>query len=101
MSATYAAVTAAMDAAVVSLGNGDYAAARDKALAAQAILSILPDTSRNTSGGGSDGVTWDRVAVSQFVDRVTKLANISLGVQVQKVQTQPLLGVGVNQIGLY
>jgi hypothetical protein len=59
-----------MTEATTALGLGDYATARDKALAAQAIASILPDTNRVTGGGGTQGLTWDRTAISQFIDRV-------------------------------
>ena len=101
MAATFAAITALMDSAVAYMSAGDYAAARDKALAAQGILSVLPNTSRNTSGGGSDGLNWDRVALSQFVENCTKLASARLGVQASNVVTQPLTSEGVNQIGVW
>jgi hypothetical protein len=34
---------------------------------------FLPDTSRSTGGGGSQGVNWDRVALTTFLDRVQRL----------------------------
>lgn len=99
---TYADIVTNMTAAVTALGNGDYAEARNKALAAQALLSILPDTSRSTGGAGSQSLTWDRVAVSTFLDRVQRLLNGSQGVQVSKVQLQPLCGqASSQQLGLF
>ena len=44
MAVTYAAITTLMDAAVTAMASADYATARDKVLAAQAILSVLPNT---------------------------------------------------------
>jgi hypothetical protein len=72
--------------AVTAMASNDYATARDKALAAQALASVLPDTSRSAGDGGSQSLTWDRVAISQFVDRVQRLYNSSAGIQVSKVQ---------------
>lgn len=101
MAATFAAIETLMDAAVAAMANGDYLAARDKALAAQGILSVLPNTTRNSSGGGSDGLTWDRVALSQFVANAIKLANAKQGISVSKVALQPLPGSGPNQLGVW
>jgi len=101
MAVTFATITALMDSAVAYMAVGDYASARDKALAAQGVLSVLPNTNRNSSGGGSDGLNWDRVALSQFVENCTKLANARLGMQTSKVVCQPLTTDGVNQIGVW
>jgi len=101
MAVTYSVVTTLMDAAVAALAAADYQTARDKAIAAQGVLSAIPDTTRGTSGGGSDGVTWDRVALSQFITQCTKLANAKQGIGVSKVQVQPLQAMGVNQIGIW
>jgi hypothetical protein len=101
MAATFAAIETLMDAAVAAMAAADYGTARDKALAAQALLSVLPNTSRNSSGGGSDALTWDRVAVSQFVANAIKLANASRGIVESKVRLQPLPGAGVNQLGVW
>ena len=86
----YSDITTLMEAAVAALADGDYGPARNKALAAQGLLSVLPDTSRSTGGGGSQGVTWDRVALTTFLDRVQRLLNGSAGIQVSKVQIEPL-----------
>ena len=98
---SYAAVSTAMDAAVTALGLGDYATARDKALAAQAVLSILPDTQRNAGGGGQENMTWDRVAVSQFIDRMQSLANSAKGITTSNVVKCPLSVQGVSQAGIW
>lgn len=87
----YSDISALMSAAVTAMGNGDYATARDKALAAQALLSVTPDTNRQIAGGGTQGLTWDRVALTQFVDRLQKLLNASTGIGVSKVV---ICGVG-------
>lgn len=87
---SYSAVTALMDDAVSAMGTGDYATARDKALAAQALMSVIPDTTRDNSGGGSQQMTWDRVALSQFVDRVQRILNGSVGISVSKVVIDPV-----------
>ena len=101
MAVTYAAITTLMDDAVTAMASADYATARDKALAAQAVLSVVPNTTQNTSGGGSNGVTWDRVALSQFVANAIKLANASQGISTSQVALQPLTNVGGTQIGVW
>lgn len=90
-----------MDAAQAALVASDYTTARNQALAAQGVLAILPDTNRNTSGGGSDSVTWDRVAISKFIDMLTRLSNSQRGVGVSRVNIVPMPGLGPNQIGVY
>ena len=101
MAITYAAIEALMDDAVAAMAAADYLTARDKALAAQGLLSALPNTSRNSSGGGSDALTWDRVALSEFVRNAIKFANAKHGFSTSKVVYQPLPGRGVNQIGVW
>lgn len=88
----YSDITTLMEAAVAAMADSDYGTARDKALAAQALLSVTPDTTRNSAGGGSQQLTWDRVALSQFVDRVQKLLNGSTGIGVSKVVICPVMG---------
>jgi hypothetical protein len=75
-----------MEAAVAYVAAGNYAAARDKALAAQALASVLPDTSRSAGDGGSQSLTWDRIAISQFTDRMQRLTNGAAGIQVSLVE---------------
>lgn len=100
MAISYATITTLMEAATTALAAGDYATARDKALAAQGVLAILPDTSRNSSGGGSDSATWDRVALSTFLENATRLANAQLGVQSSVVRLQPLSFDGKPVLGV-
>ena len=90
-----------MVSATSALAAGNYASARDAALGAQALLSITPDTSESTDGGGSRGMTWDRVALSQFIDRMQKLLTGSTGVIVSKVVIQPVCGSGPQQLGTW
>lgn len=97
----YSDISTLMTAATTAMAAGDYAAARDSALAAQALLSITPDTSRQSAGGGSQSLTWDRVALSQFVDRVQKLLNSATGMGVSKVVLDPLDVDGVSQVGIW
>lgn len=89
----YSDITTAMGLAVTALAAGDYATARDKALAAQAMASVLPDTNRSAGDGGSQGVSWDRTAISEFVDRMQKLANSAAGIGVSKVTLHRVTGV--------
>lgn len=97
----YADVTAAMNAAQTALGLGDYATARDKALAAQAFLAILPDVNRDTGGGGSQATTFDRRSIADFITTATRLANSSHGIGVSKVRIRPLHGEGCVQPGVW
>lgn len=90
-----------MTDATTALGLGDYATARDKALAAQGLAAILPDTNRVTGSGGTEGLTWDRAAISQFIDRMQKLLNSKTGMQTSKVVYRPLQNEGVSQIGIW
>jgi hypothetical protein len=85
MAISFSTIADYMTAATTALAGGDYAGARNNALAAQALASVLPDTNRSSGMGGSQGLIWDRVAISQFVDRVQRLLNSSDGVQVSKV----------------
>lgn len=101
MAITYADIEALMNDAVAAMATADYLTARDKALAAQGLLSALPNTSRNSSGGGADALTWDRVALSQFVSNAIKFANAKHGISTSKVVYQPLPGRGVNQLGVW
>lgn len=98
---SFAAISTAMDSATTYLIAGNYALARDYALKAQALASILPDTTRSTGGGGSQGLTWDRVAITTFLDRVQRLLNSSAGIQVTKICTQPVDGTSPSQIGIW
>lgn len=82
---SYAAVTTAMTAATTALAAGDFATARNQALTAQALMSVIPDTVRNSGGGGSQEMTWDRVAISNFIDRMQKLLNSTSGMTSSKV----------------
>lgn len=97
----YSDITTYMAAATTALAGGDYASARDNALAAQALASVLPDTQRSAGDGGQQGLSWDRVAISQFVDRCQRLLNSSVGVQVSKARTLPVCGSGPSQLGLW
>lgn len=90
-----------MDTAQASLAAGDFITARNSALAAQGMLALLPDTTRNSSGGGSDGVTWDRIAIDKFVSVLTRLSNSHRGVQVSRVNLVPLPGERPSQIGVW
>ena len=99
MAVTYAAITTLMDAAVTAMASADYATARDKALAAQAILSVLPNTTNQSSGGGQNTMSWDRVALSKFIENCTRLAAAQQGVQTTLVNLQPLTNSGGNQLG--
>jgi hypothetical protein len=98
---SYADITTAMNAAVAALTAGDYGLARDKALAAQALSSVLPDTSRQIGAGGSEGLTWDRVAISTFLDRMQRIANSAVGVQSSRVVICPVRNGGVSQLGIW
>ena len=51
-----------------------------EAVAAQALLAITPSGGRS-AGGGSQNVTWDGAAISNFCDRVQKLMNSARGIQ--------------------
>ena len=86
-----------MDAAVTAIAGADYSTARDKALAAQAVLAAFPDSNRQTVGGGSQGHSWDRVAISNFIDRCQRLTNSAKGIQVSKVAINAVNGMGVSQ----
>lgn len=88
----YSDITTYMTAATTALASGDYASARDNALAAQALASVLPDTQRSAGDGGQQGLTWDRIAISQFTDRMQRLLNASVGIQVSKAQLTPVSG---------
>lgn len=89
MAASFAAVQTLMEAAVTAMAAAEYSTARDKALAAQMLLAVLPNTTQGTAGGGSDGLSWDRVAVSKIVDQCTALANASRGMQSSRGVSQP------------
>lgn len=101
MAVTYAAITTLMDAAVLAMASADYATARDKALSAQAILSVLPNVTDNTVDGGSKQMQWDRVALSKFIENCTRLANASAGIQTSLAAMQPLTNSGGNQLGVW
>lgn len=97
---SYSQISDQMTAAVAALTAGNYAAARDAALAAQALASVLPDTERMAGDGGKQSLKWDRTAISQFVDRVQRLLNSSAGIQVSKIQIdRPTEFDLTNQLG--
>ena len=82
MAITVASLNAAMDAAVTALLAGDYATALRQAVAAQGILTVLPELSRSAgTGGGSQAAKWTQAGIDQFVGRVSRLQGASLGVQ--------------------
>lgn len=101
MAVTFATITDLMDAAVAALAAGDYATARDKALAAQGVLSVLPNTAATSSGGGSNSMQWDRVALSQFVANAIKLANAQQGISTSLTRTYPAAPAPANQLGVW
>jgi hypothetical protein len=86
MAIAYSQITDLMTAATAALAAGNYASARNNAIAAQGLLAVLPDTERKAGDGGQQSLTWDRPAIDKFVDRVQRLLNSGLGVQVSKVQ---------------
>jgi hypothetical protein len=82
MAITVASLNSAMDAAVTALLSGDYATALRQAVAAQGILTVLPELSRSAgTGGGSQAAKWTQPGIDQFVGRVSRLQGASLGVQ--------------------
>jgi hypothetical protein len=94
MAISYSQITDLMSAATTALAAGNYASARDNAIAAQGLLSVLPDTERKSGDGGQQSLTWDRRAIDEFVIRCQRLVNAKLGVQVSEVQINNVGEVG-------
>jgi len=86
MAIAYSQIADLMTAATAALATGNYTSARDNALAAQGLASVLPDTERSAGDGGKQSLKWDRLAIDQFVNRVQRQLNGGVGVQVSKVQ---------------
>jgi hypothetical protein len=75
-----------MDAAVLALAGGDYATALNQSLAAQGILSLIPDLTRASGkDGGSQAAKFDRLAIDSFIKRIRQQQGAALGVQTQDV----------------
>jgi len=77
-------VATAMAAAAAALASGDYDTAEDQALAAQAHLAAMPDSTK-----GSTGLQWSDARINQFIHNVRLRRNRSLaatlGVQRTKI----------------
>lgn len=76
------ALNSYMDAAVTALAAGDYATALNQVLAAQGILSVLPDLTRSSgTDGGTQAAKWDRTAIDGLIKRIRQQQGAGLGVQ--------------------
>jgi hypothetical protein len=92
-----------MDAAVTAVAAGDYATARQNALAAQGLIATLPRASRSAgTGGGTQSAEWDAEAVAQFVRRLTIEDVGAQGIQQLPVEfTNPTLISDGNVFATY
>lgn len=68
MAVTADAVNEKVEAAISAIETADYATAETKLLAAQALLSVIPDTNK-----ASLGIRYDRTAIAGLLDRVRTL----------------------------
>lgn len=63
-------------AAVTAIDAGSYATARNKLMAAKALLIALPDSSK-----GSEQLRWDRNAIDELIQQCKALASATTGIQ--------------------
>jgi len=81
--ATAATVNTLGDAASTAIAAGDWATALTKALAAQAQLSVLPDS--EYQAGGQTVLRYDRRAVESLVANIRRQQSAALGMQQTKI----------------
>lgn len=74
---TISELTTLKTAALAALASADYDTAIEKALAAQMLLAVTPNISRNLAGGGSQSITWNPSQIDQFVAHCRKLKSAS------------------------
>lgn len=67
--ATAAEINTEIEAAIASMKAGDYSAAEDSALAAEAMLAVKPDTEFS-----KEKLIWDREAITRFAQRMGQKA---------------------------
>jgi hypothetical protein len=73
-------------AAVAAIGMSDWGTALANLISMQTILAMHPDIQRNSgTGGGSQGMTWDRATVEANIRRVTLHKNAALGIQASDI----------------
>ena len=66
---TAAEINTRMNAAITALDAGDYATAYTKALGAQGMLAVKPDTDFS-----DEGLKWDREFIANFVKEMKQLS---------------------------
>lgn len=98
MATTLTSIDTLMTAAIAAMEDGDFSTAMRKALAAQAYLSLFPDTVRAEGGGATSGASqsmrFDRLSIADFIKNLRKFANQSIGIQVENVSLEALGDLG-------
>jgi len=81
--ATLATVNTLGDAAAVAIAAGDWATALAKAMAAQAQLSVMPDSEQQH--GGQTSLRYDRRAIESMIANIRRQQSAATGMQQTRV----------------
>jgi hypothetical protein len=78
-------------AALSALASGDYASAIGNALAAQLVLSSMPQhlTRSQGSGGGNQALAWPGEEIDRFIVRCRQQQGAAVGIQTANIVRQP------------
>ncbi len=82
---TVAALNTQRDAAVAALLAGDYATAKQHALAAKLLLSTGMASVSESAGGGSRSMSWDANAIDEFLRECDRMLAGTGGVRTTKI----------------